>query len=69
MIGLRGLVSELRRSNVFRMAALQVVAAWLIMQVAEVVKDLANLPDWVVPTVLGLLALGLPTATKTAVAA
>jgi len=57
-----GLVSELRRRNVFRMAALYVVAAWLIMQVAEVVKDLGNLPDWIGPAILGLLAVGLPIA-------
>ncbi len=31
-----GLVSELRRRNVLRMAVLYVVAAWLIMQVARV---------------------------------
>jgi TolB-like protein/Flp pilus assembly protein TadD len=56
------LISELRRRNVFRMAVLYVVAAWLIMQVAEVVIGLANLPDWIGPTILGLLALGFPIA-------
>ena len=29
------------------MAALYVVAAWLIMQVAEVIIGLANLPEWI----------------------
>ena len=57
-----GLVSELRRRNVFRMAVLYVVAAWLIMQVAEVVVSLANLPEWVGPTILVLLAIGFPIA-------
>jgi TolB-like protein/cytochrome c-type biogenesis protein CcmH/NrfG len=57
-----GLVSELRRRNVFRMAALYVVAAWLIMQVAEVIIGLANLPEWLGPTVLALLAVGFPIA-------
>jgi TolB-like protein len=42
------------------MAALYVVAAWVIMQVAEVLMDLANLPDWIGPAVLGLLAVGFP---------
>ena len=56
------LVSELRRRNVFRMAALYVVAAWLIMQVAEVVMGLANLPNWVGPAVLAVLAIGFPIA-------
>jgi TolB-like protein len=57
-----GLVSELRRRNVFRMAVLYAVAAWLIMQVAEVIIGLANLPEWIGPTILGLLAVGFPIA-------
>ena len=52
------LLSELRRRNVLRMAVLYVVAAWLIMQVAEVLIGLANLPDWIGPAILGLLAVG-----------
>jgi len=57
-----GFVSELKRRNVFRMAVLYVVASWLIMQVAEVIIGLANLPDWVGPSILGLLAVGFPIA-------
>ena len=56
------LISELRRRNVFRMAVLYIVAAWLIMQAAEVVIGLAHLPDWIGPTTLGLLAVGFPIA-------
>ena len=56
------LVSEFRRRNVFRMAALYVVAAWLVMQVAEVLVGLANLPEWIGPTILVLLAIGFPIA-------
>ena len=54
------LFSELKRRNVLRMAVLYVVAAWLIMQVAEVVISLGNLPHWIGPAILGLLAVGLP---------
>lgn len=57
-----GLVSELKRRNVLRMAVLYVVAAWLIMQVAEVLIALANLPAWAGPSVLALIAIGLPIA-------
>jgi TolB-like protein len=57
-----GLISELRRRNVFRMAVLYVVAAWLIMQVAEVLIALAKLPDWIGTTTLILLAVGFPIA-------
>jgi len=55
-------IKELKRRNVFRMAVLYAIAAWLIMQVADVLKDPASLPDWVGPTVLGLLAVGFPIA-------
>jgi serine/threonine-protein kinase len=44
------------------MAVLYVVAAWLIMQVAEVLIALAKLPDWIGPTTLMLLAIGFPIA-------
>lgn len=56
------LISELRRRNVFRMAMLYVLAAWLIMQVAEVMMALGNLPDWVGPAILAVLAVGFPIA-------
>jgi TolB-like protein/Tfp pilus assembly protein PilF len=56
------LVSELRRRNVFRMAVLYVIAAWLIMQVAGVLIDLGSLPDWIGPIIVPLLAVGFPLA-------
>ena len=56
------LISELRRRNVLRMAALYFVAAWLIVQVAGVLIDLAKLPDWIGTTTLWLLAIGFPVA-------
>jgi hypothetical protein len=40
-----GLVSELRHHNVLRIVVLYVVAARLIMQVAEVVITFASLPN------------------------
>ena len=57
-----GLVSELRRRNVLRMAVLYVVAAWLIMQVAGVLIDLGSLPEWIGPIILPLLVIGFPIA-------
>jgi TolB-like protein len=57
-----GFVSELRRRNVFRMAVLYIVTAWLIVQVAGVLIDLAQLPDWIGTTTLWLLAIGFPLA-------
>jgi TolB-like protein len=57
-----GLVSELRRRNVLRMVVLYVIAAWLIMQVAEVMMSLAGLPAWAGRTILIVLAVGFPIA-------
>lgn len=56
------LFSELRRRNVLRMAVLYVVGAWLIMQVAEVIITLADLPTWSGQLVLAVLAVGFPIA-------
>ena len=53
-------LSELRRRNVLRMAVLYAIAAWLIMQVAEVIIGLANLPEWIGLSILGLLGIGFP---------
>jgi len=57
-----GLISELKRRNVFRMAVLYLVAAWLIMQVAEVLMSLAGMPVWAGRAILVVLAVGFPIA-------
>jgi len=56
------LFTELKRRNVFRMAVLYVVAAWLVMQVAGVLMDLGALPPAVGPWVLVVLVIGFPIA-------
>ena len=43
------IVGELKRRNVFRMAVLYLVAAWLTMQVTEVLVSLVQLPPWIGP--------------------
>ncbi|NNF67629.1 MAG: tetratricopeptide repeat protein [Gammaproteobacteria bacterium] len=53
---------ELRRRNVFRVAAYYIIAAWLIMQVADVMFPALNLPAWTITFVAALLILGLPIA-------
>ncbi|MCZ6911643.1 MAG: tetratricopeptide repeat protein, partial [Proteobacteria bacterium] len=54
------IVRELKRRNVFRMAVLYLVAAWLIMQVTEVLITLTNMPNWIGPIIIWLLAIGFP---------
>jgi TolB-like protein len=56
------LFSELQRRNVLRMAAFYVAAAWLVMQVVDVLEDPLSLPDWIGGAVLAVLAVGFPIA-------
>jgi TolB-like protein len=57
-----GLLSELKRRNVLRMAVLYALSSWLIMQVAEVLMTLAALPEWTGQVTLVVLAIGFPIA-------
>lgn len=57
-----GLISELRRRNVFRMVALYAVVAWLIMQVAEVTFEPLHLPDWAMTLLVVVVITGFPIA-------
>ncbi len=52
------LIAELRRRNVFRMAGLYAVGAWLIVQVAGTVLPMFGAPDWLARSVVVLLAIG-----------
>lgn len=52
------LFSELKRRNVFRVAAGYAVLSWLLLQVADVLKGTIGLPDVWGKAVLGLLVIG-----------
>jgi len=56
------IVQELKRRNVFRVAAAYVVAAWVIIEVSSLILDIYESPDSVIRIVVALLALGLPFA-------
>ncbi len=51
---------ELKRRNVFRVGAAYIIIAWLVAQVLQLVFESFGTPDWVIKTVLVLLAAGLP---------
>ncbi|WP_339748100.1 hypothetical protein [uncultured Maricaulis sp.] len=55
-------LAELRRRNVFRVAAAYLVVGWLVMQVISVIASAAALPDWADSMALILLLAGLPVA-------
>ena len=56
------LLAELKRRNVFRVAAAYVVLSWLILQMGDLLFDLMGLPDWANRIVLVILLLGFPVA-------
>ena len=57
-----GLITELKRRNVFRVGAAYLVVGWLLIEVADTVFPRLGLPDWTVTLVIALLLLGLPVA-------
>lgn len=56
------LIRDLRRRRVFRVAALYLITAWLLVEVAATTFPLIGLPDWSATLVLALLAVGFPVA-------
>lgn len=56
------LIAELTRRNVVRVAVFYLVAAWLVMQVADVTISLLELPSGTGRVIFIVLALGFPVA-------
>jgi TolB-like protein len=50
--------TELKRRNVFRVAAAYIVIGWLALQVAGIVLGLIDAPGWVGKAIIALLLLG-----------
>jgi TolB-like protein/Tfp pilus assembly protein PilF len=57
-----GFVAELRRRNVFRIAAAYAVVAWLLLQLADILFGNFGAPAWVFRTFVVVLVLGFPLA-------
>jgi len=54
--------AELKRRNVFKVAAAYIIVGWLIMQAGEVMSPALNLPGWVNSMLAFFLILGFPVA-------
>ncbi len=54
------LFKELQRRNVFRVAIGYIVSSWLLVQVADLVLENIGSPDWVIRTIMLVIALGFP---------
>ncbi|TDR22354.1 tetratricopeptide repeat protein [Marinicella litoralis] len=56
------LFNELKRRNVFRVAAAYLVIGWLLLQVTDTVVPALHLPDWIISALTLVLLLGfIPT--------
>jgi len=56
------LFEELKRRNVFKVAAAYTIVGWLIMQAGEVMGPALHLPEWVDSVLAFFLILGFPLA-------
>ena len=56
------LLQELKRRNVFRVAIAYIIVGWVVLQVAEFLAPLLQLPEWTVSFALYLGIIGFPFA-------
>jgi TolB-like protein/Flp pilus assembly protein TadD len=52
--------AELKRRNVFRVGIAYLVVSWLVLQVADVVLNNIEAPDWLFQAIMLVLGLGFP---------
>ena len=55
-------IQELKRRNVFRVAAIYIVVSWLLMQIGDVMFPALLLPEWTTTMLVVFLLLGAPIA-------
>jgi TolB-like protein len=54
------LFEELKRRNVIRVGIAYLVAAWVVLQIADLVLENIGAPDWVMQAIMLVAALGFP---------
>jgi len=54
--------SELKRRNVYKVAVAYAIVGWLVIQISSTVLPTFHAPEWVVQTLVVLVALGFPIA-------
>ena len=55
-------INELKRRNVFKVAAAYIIVGWLIMQAGDTLAPALHLPEWVNSLLAFFLLLGFPLA-------
>ncbi|MDX1393446.1 MAG: hypothetical protein R3195_03605 [Gemmatimonadota bacterium] len=63
---MRNLVREIHRRSLWQVLGIYLAAAWLVLQVVDLIIDNFGLPEWVAPLALILLLVGLPVVLATA---
>ncbi len=58
----RNFFAELKRRNVYKVAVAYAVVGWLVIQVSSTVLPTFHAPEWVVQTLVVLVAIGFPIA-------
>jgi TolB-like protein/Tfp pilus assembly protein PilF len=53
-----GFIAELKRRNVFRVGIAYAVAAWVLLQMFDVIGDILELPEWGGKMILAVLVIG-----------
>src|ERR1700742_376140 len=53
---------ELKRRNVYKVAVAYAVVGWLVIQIGSTVLPTFHAPEWVVQTLVVLVAIGFPIA-------
>jgi TolB-like protein len=61
-----GFFTELKRRNVFRVAIAYVVAAWVLLQVADLVLENIEAPGWIIQVMMLFIVLGFVAAVAVA---
>ena len=54
--------NELKRRNVYKVAVAYAVVGWLVIQVSATILPTFHAPEWVLQTLVVLVALGFPAA-------
>lgn len=57
-----GMIAELKRRSVFRVALAYAVTAWVLLQMGDIAFDFLEVPAWAGKLLITFLALGLPIA-------
>src|SRR4051794_39136572 len=54
--------AELKRRNVYKVAVAYAVVGWLVIQIASTILPTFHAPEWVIQTLIVIVALGFPIA-------